>query len=127
MQEDIPKIINEVGFDFDWSEEKVWALEVPTETVPIKELVWHFAIPFLWEQGVYNLTPQEVLDEPEKHPEEYERTMNAELAYPIDIMEHKGRWLILDGLHRVMKSSILKLDTVPVRKIPRDRIPEIRV
>lgn len=125
MNKDIPQIIREVGFDFSWSEEKVWALELPTEEMDISEILWHFDTPFLWENGVYNLKPQEVIDNPEAHKEEYERTMQADLAYPIDIMENKGRWLILDGLHRLMKASILGMKRVNVRKVPREWITEI--
>ncbi len=51
--------------------------------------------------------------------------MKADPSYPIDIMENKGRWLILDGLHRLMKTSILGTKTVRVRKISRDYIPDI--
>ena len=83
MNENFPQIIKDVGFDFDWSVEKVC------------------------------------------HKEEYARTMKADLIHPIDIMTNKGRWLILDGLHRLMKASILKMKTVKVRKIPRKMIPKI--
>ncbi len=121
----IPQVIKDVGFDFDWSEEKVWALDVPVEKIDIHELTWHFDIPFLWENGIYNLKPQDVIDEPEKHKEEYERTMRADLVHPIDIMKNKGRWLILDGLHRLMKASILNMPKVQARKISRDLIPKI--
>jgi ASC-1-like (ASCH) protein len=121
----IPQIIKDVGFDFDWSEEKVWALDVPTEEIDIHQLTWHFDVPFLWENGIYNLKPQDVIDKPEKHKEEYERTMKADLIHPIDIMQNKGRWLILDGLHRLMKASILNMEKVQVRKISRDLIPKI--
>ena len=122
---EIPQIIKDVGFDFDWSEEKVWALEVGPEEISTDELTWHFDIPFLWENVVYNLKPQEVIDNPEAHKEEYERTMKADLVHPIDIMENKGRWLILDGLHRLMKSAILGKTSAQVRKISRDFIPQI--
>jgi ASC-1-like (ASCH) protein len=125
MNEDIPQIIKDVGFDFSWSEEKVWALGVPVEEMDIRELTWHFAVPFLWENGVYNLTSQEVIDSPDAHAKEYERTMKADLIHPIDIMQNKGRWLILDGLHRLMKADILGMDKVQVRKIPREHIRDI--
>jgi hypothetical protein len=125
MDNETPQIIKDVGFDFSWSEEKVWKLNYPVEEISTRELTWHFGIPFLWEKGVYNLKPQEVIDSPEAHKEEYERTMKADLVYPIDIMENKGRWLILDGLHRLMKSKIEGFKTVKVRKIPREEILNI--
>lgn len=128
MQEKLPKIIEEVGFDFDWSEEKVWALDVPVTEMEIDELIWHFNIPFLWwSDDIYNLKPSEVIESPEKYQKEYDRTMESDLSHPIDIMENKGRWLILDGLHRLMKSSILGMEKVNVRIIPRDRIEEIEI
>ena len=40
----IPKIIKDVGFDFNWSENKAWALDYHIEEMPISELSWHFEI-----------------------------------------------------------------------------------
>jgi hypothetical protein len=51
--------------------------------------------------------------------------LRADLSYPIDIMENKGRWLILDGLHRLVKAYKNGQKTVKVRKIPRERTSEI--
>ena len=51
--------------------------------------------------------------------------MNSNLNYPIDIMQNKGRSLILDGLHRLIKSKILGMKKVKIRKIPRFEIPNI--
>ncbi len=127
MESNIPGIIKEVGFGFSWDEKKVWALNEPVTEIPISELEWHFDIPFLWENGVYNLTPREVINNQQAHTEEYNRTMDSDIAYPIDIMENKGRWLILDGLHRLMKLSIQGEDKIKVRKIPRTRISEISI
>jgi len=123
--QEIPQIIKDVGFDFDWSEPKVWALEVPTEEIGVDELAWHFDIPFWDENGSYNLAPRAVIDNPEAHKKEYERTMRADISHPIDIMENKGRWLILDGLHRLVKLFISGEKSVKVRKIPRESISKI--
>ncbi len=126
MKKVLPKIIEEVGFDFSWSEKKVWDLDVPVEKIDIKELEWHFEIPF-WstKKGYYDLKPNDVINFSENHQEEYNRTMKADLSYPIDIMKNKGRWLILDGLHRLVKAKILGKTKVEVRKVPRDKIPKI--
>lgn len=122
----IPNIIKKVGFDFDWKNEKVWKLDIPVTEMDIKELIWHFNIPFHWHHGgVYNLKSKEIINNQEIYKEEYERTMKADLKYPIDIMKNKGRWLILDGLHRLMKAYILKQNRVKVRIISEDKISEI--
>ena len=126
MKKNLPKIIEEVGFDFSWSEKKVWALDLPVEKIDIKELEWHFEIPF-WstKNGYYDLKPNDVINFSKNHKKEYDRTMKADLSYPIDIMKNKGRWLILDGLHRLVKAKILGKNDVEVRKVPRSKIPEI--
>lgn len=124
---DVPDVIKRVGFDFDWSEKKVWALKnVPTTKMPISDLAWHFDIPFLTHQGRdYTLKPQRLLENPKVDPGEYKRIVRADMRYPLDIMENKGRWLLLDGLHRLMKARLRGDKDVRVRIIPRERIPEI--
>ena len=124
---DIPDIIKEVGFDFSWDENKVWALNYPVEKMNIKELEWNFDIFFNWHgDEIYNLKSADIINNPDKYKEEYERTMKADLNYPIDIMKNKGRWLILDGLHRLMKAKILSVNQIKVRKIPRIEIDNIK-
>ena len=51
--------------------------------------------------------------------------MKSDLRHSIDIMENKGKWLILDGLHRLAKAKILGHTKVKVRKIPCSEIPNI--
>lgn len=128
MSRELPDIIKEVGFDFSWDERKVWELDAPTEEMPIDELSWHFDIPFIWSKpdGYYDVNPSEVIEHPDQHPEEYERTMRADTTHPIDIMFWKKRWLILDGLHRLMKQAIEGAEVVQVRKISESAIPLIR-
>ena len=129
MKKGAPKIIQDVGFDFDWDSRKVWELDEPITDMSIEELIWHFDIPF-WEikdTDDYNLSPNEVIKEPSKdeHSLHWEKIQKADTKYPIDIMENKGRWLILDGLHRLVKLYIQGDKKVRVRIIPRSRIDEI--
>lgn len=128
MQDNWPQIIRDVGFNFRWDEKKVWALNLPVTEIKMKELEWHFDIPFLSKDGgIYNLTPREVMNHPELHNEEYRRMLATNLRHPIDVMENKGRWLILDGLHRLMKIRTFSIPEmgVWVRVVPREKIPEI--
>lgn len=120
-----PDQIKEVGFDFEWDEKKVWALDVPSTTVDIDQLIWHLDVPFLSENKEYDLTPREVLGNPGEHDKEYYRMMQSDLIHPIDVMENKGRLLILDGLHRLMKAFVQGQKNVSVRVIPRERIRDI--
>lgn len=122
----MPDIIKEVGFDFHWEEEKVWALDLPVEEMPISELEWHFDTPFWFTRGgYYDLKPRQVINNPKEHIWEYGRTMAADLNYPLDIMQWRGRWLLLDGLHRLAKAYVLGYKTIKVRKVPQKAIPLI--
>jgi hypothetical protein len=114
-----------LGLDFEWDQKKLWALNEPVAWVDLSELDWHLDVPLLNINGKSGLTPREVVENPGAHQEEYYRTMKADLIYPIDVIEQEGRLIILDGLHRLMKAKINKEPKVPVRVIPRSRIPEI--
>lgn len=39
IERTVPQIIQEVGFDFSWDEQKVWYLDIPTEPMPIEDLI----------------------------------------------------------------------------------------
>ncbi|HSE29158.1 MAG TPA: hypothetical protein VLA77_01060 [Candidatus Saccharimonadales bacterium] len=123
-----PEIIKTVGFDFAWDEKLVWKLKYPVQEMPIRELVWHFEFPFLWSKpdGFYDVKPSDVINDPIKFADEYSRTMKADTKYPIDIMFYKDRWMILDGLHRLMKQSVAGDKVVKVRKIPTSAIEMIK-
>ena len=125
--EDIPNSVLEYGFDFDWDEKDVWLLDYPTSKMKIDELEWHFNIPFWdYDKASYNLTPNQVIEDKDKYREQYERIMDSDISYPIDIMENKGRFVILDGLHRLTKCKILGHKEINVRIIPRKEIENIR-
>ncbi|MCL5099979.1 MAG: ParB/RepB/Spo0J family partition protein [Candidatus Marsarchaeota archaeon] len=125
---EMPQIIREVGFGFNWSSKKVWKLDIPVTGMQMSELQWHFNIPF-WNKpgGYYDLKPNEVMENPETYKAEYDRVIGSDLKHPIDVMQNKGRWLILDGLHRLAKAKLLGMDTVKVRRIPRSKIPKIQI
>lgn len=93
MEKKPPKIIEDVGFDFDWDSRKVWKLDVPTTEMVMEDLIWHFDIPF-WEKDDtddWNLTPWEVIHKKEGSTDHQKRVAEADLSFPIDIMENKGR------------------------------------
>lgn len=122
----IPEEVRAVGFDFSWSAEKVWALDLPVQEMSVKELTWHLDLPFLDEGGKeYTLTPREVIEHPAAHAAEYERMLRAETNYPIEVMWNKERWVILDGLHRLMRIVCEGGETVRVRIVPREKVSDI--
>ena len=124
----VPESVLEYGFDFDWDEKDVWNLDYPVQEICIDVLEWHFDVPFWnWKDKWYVLKPRDVMNNPEKYKSEYDRIMNSDISYPIDIMANKERLVILDGLHRLVKYKILGYDKIKVRIIPRSEIPNINI
>lgn len=122
----VPESILEYGFDFDWDEQDVWKLNYTTQEIGTEILEWHLDRPFWnWKNEWYVLKPIDVINNPNKFKSEYDRIMNSDISYPIDVMENKGRLVILDGLHRLVKYKILGMDKMKVRIIPRSEIPNI--
>lgn len=119
---------NSVGLDFgNWEEEKIWALQLPVVEIDIIELLWHFDAPW-WpnDRGeCWTITPWDVLHKNQGSTNEQLKIEKADLLYPIDILENKGKWLVLDGIHRLAKAYKHGQEKVKVRIIPRERLSEI--
>jgi hypothetical protein len=118
-------LLKEHGFNLPfWRDNnKLWALKVPVEEMEINEFLWIFDLPF-WEdeEGNIVITPREVIKNPDNYPYHTNKILECDTSYPIDVMKNKkGRWLTLDGLHRLVKLYLNKKTKVLVRKIP----PEI--
>jgi hypothetical protein len=64
-----------------------------------------------------------VLENPERYPEHKQRLEECDTSFAIDIMQNrKGRWLTLDGLHRLLKLYAEGHTIIKVRKIPEELI-----
>lgn len=119
---------NIVGLDFgNWEDEKIWALDMPVSEMEVSELEWHLDCPF-WESDNgerYTVTPRQVIEKFEGTTKEQEKVKQADTKYPIDIYFNKDKWLILDGLHRLVKLYAGGADKVNVRIISEDKLPLI--
>lgn len=119
-----------IGFDFgNWEDEKIWALDLSVIEMNITDLIWHFDAPF-WpnDNGErWAVTPWDVINQKERTLNERKNIENADLKYPLDILKNKGRWLILDGIHRLAKAYKQGCVKIKVRIIPREKLPLIIV
>ena len=122
-------IWNDFGSSDDtYDVQKVWKLSYPTFMRSLSDLEWHFYYPW-WDE--FTLCPIQVIDEPQRFKFHWERIQSANIQYPIDLMYNGAkkeyvRLLILDGMHRLVKWSLLGSCYVPVRVISRKEIPNIR-
>lgn len=51
--------------------------------------------------------------------------MAADLGCPLDLLFRNGRWVILDGVHRLLKADLLGLGNIQVRRLPAAMLPLI--
>jgi hypothetical protein len=127
IEKELPEIIKEVGFDFpfDFVEDskKIWRLEIPTVEVPIDILKWHLDIPF-WssDNGFYDLSPNRLMSNPQLSADHYRRVLNADMSYPVDFTFYKGRYKIIDGLHRLANAAFRHSQFVNGREIPLNQL-----
>lgn len=118
----LPPEIEAVSFTFGRDMDKIHALDLPVEELPISELMWHLELPFFWlgKDSPFSLKPIDVINNPKLHAYRFNRIMGVNASYPIDVMWWKGRWQILDGLHRFCQQVVLGKSVFNVRKVPPD-------
>ncbi|MBU0612895.1 hypothetical protein KKB10_02655 [Patescibacteria group bacterium] len=112
----LPDILN-TGFKTD--EPKLWAVDIPVDEIPISEIEHNLDIPYLEQEGTndWNLTPKMLIRNFNKELFHARKVREADLKFPIDIYFHKGKWIILDGVHRFTKAVKLNHKTIKVRRI----------
>ena len=111
---------------FDWDEGRLWRLDLEVEDFPVERLRWHLTLPW-WkgDAGPFTVRPADVLARPRRYPDQYARTLNADLRHPLHITLNRGRWTIMDGIHRLAKATLLELEVLPVRKVPASALARI--
>lgn len=110
---DIPSALNGWLLPIEWDRELLWALDVPHRRLGLEELRWYLDLPWWRRNGVwFQVTPREFLARPKAHPEHADRVANADLAYPLHVIRRHQRWLILDGIHRLVKAEALGLANI---------------
>lgn len=124
-----PASLDGVILDFHWDLERLHALSLPEREVSTSTLEWHLHLPF-WAAGgrPFQVSPADVASEPSAHPEQWTRTLAADLRYPLDAyVEAEGRLIILDGVHRLLKALVEGRSTLRVRVLEADSFDAIAV
>jgi hypothetical protein len=102
-----PEVVRETLPQVPWRIGRLWRLELPVQRIAVSELTWLFELP-LWQLNGerFQVTPRQVRDEPERFPDHLQRVMASDLRFPIHLVAHNGRLVVLDGFHRLLKASI---------------------
>ena len=87
-----------------WSRDRLHQLELPVVELLVDELAWQLDLPWWRDSHEYfSLSPLDVWREPVVHSSQWQRTLAADLTYPIHVLE-RGPLIVLDGVHRLLKA-----------------------
>ena len=73
------------------------------------------------------ITPKQVIKNPYVSPNDFCKIINANLLYPIIIYDDNGDLDVLDGLHRLAKSVILKRKTINIKYVSNDILLKCKI
>ena len=108
LHDAIPDPLRPWLLDAHWERQRLWEIDHPVSVLPIAALRWCYALPW-WRDANgawFRVSPREVLREPGVHAEHEQRVAHADLAFPIHVFRRHGRWVPLDGIHRLVKADV---------------------
>lgn len=106
MENKRPKILTDTGYEIYCDTKKLREVDLPIIDFEIDKLIWNFDLP-LWEKDGtddWNLTPWDVINKIEGSIEHQEKVKQADLRFPILLLNKNGKWLVIDGVHRLVKA-----------------------
>lgn len=111
-----------------WDTRKIWALPTRVTSLSSDQLWWHLELP-IWAScpptHCFDLSPAQVLAKPEAHPRHRDRIQSVNVAFPLELFENFGRWVIMDGYHRLARHRLLGAPNIAVRLHDRACLPLI--
>ena len=101
-----PKILTDAGYEIYCDTKKIGALGLPIIDFEINKLIWNFDLPFWEKDGTddWNLTLWNVINKINGSTSHQKRVELADLQFPILLLNKKDKWLIVDGVHRLVKA-----------------------
>lgn len=106
-----------------WSEEQLWAIPTPATDMDVRELVWLIDLPvWRWHGQRFQVSIRDMLERPDDYAAHVAKARDADLSFPIHVMRHRGRLVILDGYHRLLKTLLLGRKTIRAVAIRRDEL-----
>lgn len=109
----------EIDLGFKVYDEKLRDIDLLVEEINISEIIGNADICYLEKEGTddWNLSPNELIKNFKIETTHAKRVEMVDLKYPICIYWFKGKWIILDGVHRFTKAIMKGEKTILVKKI----------
>ncbi|MGH7685818.1 MAG: hypothetical protein ACREN2_03265 [Candidatus Dormibacteria bacterium] len=106
-----------------WSEEQLWALATPASDLDVRKLSWLIDLPvWRWRGKRFQVSIRDMLERPDEYAAHVAKAMSADLGFPIHVMRHRGRLVILDGYHRLLKTLLLGRGSISAVAVRRDQL-----
>ena len=117
-----PHLLTDAGLSRFVNSVALRDLSLPIVDVEIEKLIWHFDMPVWEKDGTddWNLTPRDVINRNEGSEAHQKRVGEANTSYPILVTKYKGRLVILDGIHRLVKGYEQGEKTIKAKIIPNE-------
>jgi hypothetical protein len=125
----LPDAALPVCLDYWWDRDRLSGVvsTLPLEAVPLHELLWTLDVP--WGRtpaGPYTHTMRQVIEAPQLFPSAHQRVLSVDLREPIVLSQMRnGRWVVLDGFHRIAKAFLLQAETVSAVRLPQGSVPAV--
>ncbi|MFA4937438.1 MAG: hypothetical protein WC575_04120 [Patescibacteria group bacterium] len=100
-----PRVLTDVGLNMFVDTTKLRELSLPIVEIALEKLIWHFDMPVWEKDGTddWNLTPWEVIRKEKGSTTHQKRVEAADINYPLVITNYNSRYVVLDGVHRLVK------------------------
>jgi hypothetical protein len=128
MENKRPKILTDAGYEIYCDVKKIQTLDLPVVDFEIDKLIWNFDLPF-WEKDEtddWNLTPRDVINKIDGSAGHQERVDQADLQFPILLLNKEDKWLIIDGVHRLVKAFLAGDKTIKVKIISAEMVEKYK-
>ncbi len=115
----LPPILVDHILPFNWDVRKVWQLSADVIDEKVDQFLYLMDLP-LWSDipnsgMLFNISPREALNDPERSPHQINRVLNADTRYPLDFLRMNSKLWILDGVHRLAKLIMQGAEYLSIR------------
>ncbi|MFH1111875.1 MAG: hypothetical protein V1712_02285 [Patescibacteria group bacterium] len=115
-----PRVLTDVGLSMFVDTTKLRALSLPIVEIDMEKLIWHFEMPVWEKDGTddWNLTPWEVIRKEKGSTTHQKRVEETDISHPIVVTNYNSRYVVLDGVHRLVKVYLNGGEKIKAKIIP---------